>query len=215
MTDPPSAILDVDGTLVDSNYHHVVAWGRAFARAGLEVPHWRIHQQVGQGGDELVRNLAGEAHVEAVTAEHEGIYKELLPEVRPLPGARRLLEALKERGVRSVLATSARAHELDRYLEILDCRELLAGWTSAADVEESKPDPEVIERALAEAGGGPAVMVGDSPWDVETARRAGIDTIGLLTGGFTERELRDAGAVAVFESPADLARNLDRTPFSG
>ena len=113
-----------------------------------------------------------------------------------------------------MLASSAKQHEVDHYLDLLGARDLADGWTTSADVERTKPEPDLVAAAIEQAGGGPAVMVGDSTWDCEAARRAGSTTVGVLTGGFSEQELRDAGAVCVFERLADLRASLDDTPLS-
>jgi HAD superfamily hydrolase (TIGR01509 family) len=212
-----AAILDVDGTLVDTNYHHTIAWSRAFAECGLTPPLWRIHRHIGMGGDQLVAAVAGDAaepqHGDAIRDAEKRIYGELIDEVRPLEGARELIEALKHRGHTVVLASSAKQDEVDSYLDLLDARELADDWTTSADVEETKPKPDLVAAALAKAGELSAVMVGDTVWDVEAAARADLKTVGLLSGGFAEAELREAGAVAVFESPAALRASLDATPL--
>ncbi len=214
---PPAAILDVDGTLVDTNYHHALAWFRAFQRHGIVLPLWRIHRHIGMGGDQLVGALAGEAldaeHGEDIRAAEKDLYGELIGEIQPLPGARELIVELKRRGSAVVLASSAKEDELDRYLDLLGARELADAWTSSADVEATKPEPDLIHAALAKAGAGGAVMVGDTTWDCEAAAKAGVETIAVLTGGFAEAELREAGAVAVFDSVDDLRRRLDETRF--
>jgi HAD superfamily hydrolase (TIGR01549 family) len=214
----PAAILDVDGTLVDTNYHHALAWFRAFRSLDLTLPLYRIHRHIGMGGDQLVAALAGDDferdHGGDVRARESDLYMELIDEVRPLAGARELLEALKERGHAVVLASSAKAHEVDHYLDLLDARELADGWTTSDDVEQTKPEPDLVAAAIEKAGGGPAVMLGDSTWDCEAARRADVPTIGVLTGGFSEQELRDAGAACVFERLDDVLAELGGTPLS-
>ena len=202
MTRPPAAILDIDGTLVDTNYHHAVAWFRAFRHFDVTLPLYRIHRHIGMGSDQLVGALEGD------------LYMELIDEVRPLAGARDLLRDLKERGHALVLASSAKQHEVDHYLDLLGARELADGWTTSADVEQTKPQPDLVAAAIEKAGAGDAVMAGDSTWDCEAAKRAGIATIGVLTGGFSDQELLDAGAACVFERIEDLRRDLDETPLS-
>jgi HAD superfamily hydrolase (TIGR01509 family) len=215
---PPAAILDIDGTLVDTNYHHAIAWYRAFLQSDRVLPLWRIHRHIGMGGDQLVAALAGEdfdeQHGDEVRSLESDLYMELIDEVRPLAGARELLEELKRRGHALVLASSAKQHEVDHYLDLLDARALADGWTTSADVEQTKPEPDLVAAAVEKAGGGTAVMVGDSTWDCEAAKRAGLQTIGVLTGGFSDGELRDAGAACVFERLDDLRRQLDETPLS-
>jgi HAD superfamily hydrolase (TIGR01549 family) len=214
---PPAAILDVDGTLVDTNYHHVIAWYRAFRRNGIVLPLWRIHRHIGMGGDQVVGALAGEdverERGDDIRAAEKELYVELIDEVEPFEGARGLIETLKERGHRVVLASSAKAEEVDHYLDLLAARELADGWTTSADVEATKPEPDLVKAAVEKAGGGDAVMVGDTPWDVEAAKRAGVETITVLTGGFSEAELREAGAGWTFESIQALREQLGETPF--
>ena len=214
----PAAILDIDGTLVDTNYHHALAWYRAFRRLDLLLPLYRIHRHIGMGGDQLVGALAGEEfereHGDEARDLESDLYMKLIGEVAPLGGARELLVDLKERGHAIVLASSAKEHEVDHYLDLLDARELADGWTMSADVEKTTPHPDLVAAAMEKAGGGPAVMLGDSTWDCLAAGRAGIRTIGVLTGGFSERELRDAGAVCVFEQLDDLRSGLDSSPLA-
>jgi len=212
-----AAILDVDGTLVDTNYHHAIAWYRAFRQHEKIMPVWRIHRHIGMGGDQLVAALAGdewdEEHGDDVREAEKALYLALIEEVEPFEGARRLIEDLKERGHSVVLASSAKADEVDHYLDLLDARELADGWTTSADVDATKPEPDLVKAAIEKAGGGEAVMVGDTVWDVEAAKRAGVETITVLTGGFSEAELRDAGAAWVFESIAALRDGLAETPL--
>jgi len=215
---PPTAILDVDGTLVDTNYQHVIAWYRAFKRHDIVLPLWRIHRHIGMGGDQVVGALAGDdverERGDEIRAAEKELYFQLIDEVEPFDGARGLIERLKQRGHTVVLASSAKAEEIDHYLDLLDARELADGWTTSADVEATKPHPDLVLAAVEKAGGGGAVMVGDTPWDCESARGARVQTICVLTGGFSEQELLDAGAVAVFESIAELALRLDGTPLA-
>jgi HAD superfamily hydrolase (TIGR01509 family) len=212
-----AAILDVDGTLVDTNYHHALCWFRAFREHGIVLPLWRLHRHVGMGGDKYVAALAGDDVEErlgdALRERWAELFDGLLPEVEPLAGARELVVALKERGHPVVLASSAIGKHLDAFLDRLDVRELADGWTNKDDVEASKPSPDLVEAALAKAGTRDAVMVGDTPWDVEAAKRAGIPTVCVLTGGFAESELLEAGAVAVFGSIEELFSRLEETPL--
>jgi HAD superfamily hydrolase (TIGR01549 family) len=216
---PLIAILDIDGTLVDTNYQHAIAWYRAFRQHEVILPVWRIHRHIGMGGDQLVSALAGD-DVESekgddIRAAEKTLYFELIDEVEPMDGARDLLVELKRRGHSVVLASSAKAEEVDHYLDLLDARDLTDDWTTSADVDATKPEPDLVEVAREKAGGGEAVMVGDTPWDCKAAEAAGVPTIAVLTGGFAESELRDAGAVAVFESIGELRERLDETPLGG
>jgi HAD superfamily hydrolase (TIGR01509 family) len=215
---PPAAILDVDGTLIDTNYHHVIAWSRAFARHDIVLPLWLIHRHIGMGGDQVVAALVGD-DVEReqgndIRAAEKDLYFELIEEVKPFDGARGLIETLRDRGHTVVLASSAKPEEIDFYLDLLDARDLADGWTTSADVQATKPHPDLVVAAVEKAGGGNAVMVGDTPWDCKSAGGAGVPTVCVLTGGFSEQELRDAGAASVFESIAELAERLDETPLA-
>jgi HAD superfamily hydrolase (TIGR01509 family) len=212
-----AALLDVDGTLVDTNYHHALAWWRAFRRQDITLPVWRIHRHVGMGGDQLVPALVPGANRDLHTAIEEARgreYGELIGEVQPLEGAHELIAELKGRGVTVVLASSSPQDELDRYLDLIDARDLADAWTTRDDVEATKPAPDLVRAALGKATEEKAVMVGDTPWDVEAARRAGLETVCVITGGFSRQELVDAGAVAVFESVAELGSSLDEPPLS-
>jgi HAD superfamily hydrolase (TIGR01549 family) len=210
-----AALLDVDGTLVDSNYHHTLAWYRAFRRHGIVLPIWRIHRAIGMGGDQLIPALVGEEvdkkKGDEIRETRDPIYKELIDEVEPLHGAHELIEELKERGLRVVLASSSPEDELEHYLELLDARELADAWTTDDDVQATKPAPDLVQAALEKAGTKSAVMVGDTRWDIEAAAKAGIETVAVITGGWSKQELREAGAVAVFDSVDELRKRLDET----
>jgi HAD superfamily hydrolase (TIGR01509 family) len=214
---PPAAILDVDGTLVDTNYHHALAWYRAFRQHEILLPVWRIHRSIGMGGDHLVEALCGERFEreqgDDIRAAEKTLYMELIDEVEPLEGARALIQDLKQRGSAVVLASSAKEHEVEHYLDLLDARELADGWTTSADVAATKPEPDLVNAAVQKAGSGEAALVGDSSYDCEAARRAGVATVAVLTGGFSEQELREAGAVSVYDSIESLRRGLDETPL--
>jgi HAD superfamily hydrolase (TIGR01549 family) len=215
---PPAAIMDIDGTLVDTNYHHAIAWYRAFRRHEVVVPVWRIHRHIGMGGDQLVGAVAGD-EVEkrlgdAIRAAQDEEYGKLIGETAPFEGAAELLRTLKRRGHRLVLASSAKPHEVEHYLGLLDAADLADGTTTSADVEATKPQPDLVLAAMEQAGDDRAVMIGDSTWDCEAAKRAGIPAIAILTGGFSEQELRDAGAVAAYESIVRLAERLDDPPLT-
>src|SRR5918999_3237520 len=144
-----AAILDIDGTLVDTNYHHAIAWHRAFVSAGVELPVWRIHRHIGMGGDQLVAALAGdeieEQKGDRIREAEKDRYMELIDEVRPLEGSRELISELRDRGFTVVLASSAKQDEVDHYLDLLEARELVESWTTSADVEATKPEPDLIE----------------------------------------------------------------------
>jgi HAD superfamily hydrolase (TIGR01509 family) len=218
---PPAAILDVDGTLVDTNYHHSIAWYRAFRQSGIVLPIWKIHTHMGMGGDQLVASLTSDAVEEEkgdeIRSAEKALYMALIDEVAPVKEAREFVVDLKERGQTVVLASSAKAAEIEHYIDLLDVRSIADAWTTSADVAATKPKPDLVKAALEKAGAAAsdAVMVGDTPWDIEAARRAKVETVAVITGGFSRAELEAAGAVAVFESVAELRGALDATPLGG
>ena len=209
-------VMDVDGTLVDTNYHHVVAWQAAFEAVGVFVPTATLHRHVGMGGDQFVPAVAGDdverEHGDAARERHDSIYRErFIDEVRPYPDARAFLERLRELGLIVVLASSAKQDEIERYLDLLDARELCAAWTSSGDVERTKPHPDLLEVAIGKGDAEPAFLVGDSVWDCESAARISLPTLAVLTGGFGADELARAGAAAVFDDLPSLERDLVAT----
>ena len=212
-----AAILDVDGTLVDSNYQHAIAWYRALREHDVDVPVWRVHRHIGMGGDQLVAAVAGQEVEErlgdAIRASEKERYGELIGEVAPFEGAHELLVELRDRDHPIVFASSAKQEETEHYVELVGAADLIDAATSSADVETTKPAPDIVVTAMEKAGELSAVMVGDSPWDVDAAARAEVKTIAVLTGGFCESELREAGAMSVFESLPALIEHLDATPL--
>lgn len=218
--DAAAAVLfDIDGTLVDSNYQHVAAWSRAFAEIGMPVDAWRIHRSIGMDGKTLLSTLAEGADDDAKQRAkdlHSQYYKESASLLRPLPGARGLLEAVEKLNVQVVLATSAPEDELAILRDVLECDHLVSAMTSSADVDTAKPQPDIINVALERAGveAPHAVFVGDAVWDVEACKRAGVVTIALLSGGVSKCELEEAGAHQVFEDAIDLCQHLDDTPIA-
>jgi HAD superfamily hydrolase (TIGR01549 family) len=208
-----AVICDIDGTLVDTNYQHALAWHQAFRQHDVVVPVWRIHRAIGMGGDQLIAALAGDEvereKGDEIREAEKPLYMGMIEQVEPFEGARELLRELSDDGRDVILASSAKADEVDHYVELLDARERVGGWTTSADVEQTKPDPDLVEAALEKAGTREAVMVGDSVWDVAAAKRAGIATLAVLSGGYAEDELTGAGAAAVIESVADLRHDLD------
>ncbi len=215
---PRTAVVDVDGTLVDSVYHHALCWHRAFAEAGFTVPVWRCHRKIGMGGDQLVPALIGDRaereHGDELREAEGNLFAEQIDRVAPLEGAADLVRALAERGHDVVLSSSAQADEVERHIETLGIGESIAGQTSSDDVDASKPDPDLVDAALQRSRLAEATMIGDSVWDVRAADRAGIGCIGLLSGGFSEAELDEAGATAVFPSAAELLASLNRTELA-
>ena len=212
-----AALLDVDGTLVDSNYQHAIAWYRAFREHDLTPAIWRIHRHIGMGGDQLVAAIAGDdvetKQGDSIRDAEGRLYGELIGEVCAFEGASDLIGALHGRGHDLVLASSAHEEDAEHYIDLLDAGELLAAYTTSADVEATKPEPDLVVAAMEKVDADAAVMIGDSTWDIEAARRAGVETLAVLTGGFSEAELRDAGASQVFETLVDLRENLDSTPL--
>jgi HAD superfamily hydrolase (TIGR01509 family) len=203
-----AVIFDLDGTLVDTNYLHVEAWARAFAAIRKTVPRAVIHKQVGKGSDKFlpvfVTDEAAARRADALHGEYYGAMQEY---GYPLPGAKELLAALKQRDVAVWLGTSAKPEELERFIAVLDAKDKLAGVISSKDVAESKPAADIFAIALQRAGVVPteAIVVGDTVWDVESARRAGVRMVAVLTGGaYSRAELEAAGAVAVYDDCAAL-----------
>jgi HAD superfamily hydrolase (TIGR01549 family) len=180
---------------------------------------WRVHRHIGMGGDQIVKAIAGEdverAHGDTLRAASKEEFRSLRKECEPLEGAHDLVAELKRRGLVVVLASSSNQDDLDHFLDQLGVREVVDDWTTAADVERTKPHPDVIQVALEKAGTSEAVMVGDSRWDIEAAANAGLETVCLITGGWSEQELRDHGAAAVFDSLVSLRGHLDETPLGG
>lgn len=213
-----AVLLDIDGTLVDSNYVHVDAWSRAFREAGRPVSSWRIHRSIGMDGSKLLETLVGSSDSElAAEAKklHGEYYSAASADLEVLPGARELLADLNSRGVTVVLATSAPEGELSTLRDLLEVEDSVAVVTSGEDAQVAKPEPDIISVALERAGveAADAVMVGDSVWDVESAGRAGVRAIGVLSGGISRGELLDAGAVAVFDDPSDLLEHIEDSPI--
>ena len=218
---PPAFLLDVDGTLLDSNYQHAIAWFRTFQERGRTYSMVQLHRMIGMGGDQLVLSLGGEELEERIGEEARKRQGEevdqLLGEVAPLPGARDLLLAIKERGHRLVLASSGQPRHVDVAVDLLDARDIADAITSSEDAEATKPAPDLLQVALKKLGASQdtaSVMIGDSVWDVEAAKNAGMPAIAVRSGGFGDDELRDAGAVGIYDTPGDLARALDETPLA-
>ncbi len=215
---PGAVLLDIDGTLADSNYVHTFAWARAFREVGHRVEAWRIHRCIGMGGELLLAELLGdrvEELGEAAKDRHTEYYAQAAAEVHRFPKVPELVAALKERGAQVVLATSAAPEELEILERVLEVSDVVDAITSAQDVEEAKPDPDLVQKALDAVAvtADRAVFVGDTVWDVEAAARADVPCIGVLTGGIGAGELTDAGAVAVYSSVAEILDQLDESPL--
>jgi HAD superfamily hydrolase (TIGR01509 family) len=201
-------VLDIDGTLMDTNYLHTEAWARAFERAGHRVPRVRLHKEVGKGAGLLIREFVGdEETVEKIQDLHSEFYGELQEYGHPLPGAKELISSLKERGYEVWLVTSAKDEELEHHMQELEAEDSVDGVVNSSAVENAKPAPDIFEEALRRAGAtaDETVTVGDAVWDVEAAREAGIRTVAVLSGGaYHKEDLEEAGAVAVYEDCAAL-----------
>lgn len=208
-------LFDVDGTLVDTNYLHTLAWWRALRDAGEWAPMNAIHRLVGMGGDQLVSRVLGHECSDAVEARGRR-YSEVIGEARAFPGARDLVASAHSRGLATVLATSSPSDELDVVLKLLQIDDVLDGRTTADDVSDSKPSPEVFLTAMAGASldVGRTLAIGDSIWDVQAARSAGIGCIAVETGGFSEHELREAGALHVYRDVHEILQQFLTTPLA-
>lgn len=209
-----TVVFDIDGTLYDSNYHHAIAWSRAFEQVlDRHVPVALIHRHVGMGGDRLVAAVAGdeaeEQHGDDVRERWEKEFDAMSGEPQLFDGARELLAAIGRAGLTVVIASSSLPKHAERPLGLLHADEHSDAWTTSEDAEESKPSAELLDKALQKVSGGRAVMVGDAVWDVEAGNREKIPTIGVTTGGYSRAELRDAGAVAVYDDPRDLLEHLE------
>jgi HAD superfamily hydrolase (TIGR01509 family) len=212
-------ILDVDGTLVDSNDAHAKAWMKAMAEHGMRIPFGVVRKMIGMGGDKLLPAATGIREEtpkgKAITKRRKEIFlKEFLPGLFPTPGAEELLRELKKRGLKMVIATSATAEELDPLLRICRADQLIEAKTSSDDAERSKPDPDIVAAALKNIGLSAAqtIMLGDTPYDVESASRAGVSIIALRCGGWSDRCL--TGAAALYNHPADLLHQIDTSPLN-
>ena len=213
-----TAIFDVDGTLVDTNYQHALAWFRAFRRYGITRPLWRIHRGIGMGGDTFVPEIAGQdverQHGDALRDAWTEEFDQLIGEVQPFDATQSLLQEVKDRGFRLVLASSGKTQHVEAFLDLFGGRELADAWTTSDDAERSKPEPDIVETALARVEGASGVMIGDSVYDCLAAGRIGIPTLAVRTGGFSTEELEQAGAARVFDSLDELQSALDSTPLA-
>jgi phosphoglycolate phosphatase-like HAD superfamily hydrolase len=209
-----TVVLDIDGTLVDTNYHHVIAWDRAFRHHDVAVPLWRVHRAIGMGGDRLLAYVAGDEaedrYGDQIRARWEEEFDQLIDEVRPVDDAVELARAVKSRDLKLVLASSGKKKHVESYLDLLDARSIADAWTTADDVDDSKPAPDLLQVAIDRVEGTSAVKVGDSVWDCRAAGEAEVPSIGVLTGGFSREELLNAGAAQVYTSLRELIDDLDQ-----
>ena len=208
-------LFDVDGTLVDSNYLHTIAWARALSDAGEWAPMNAIHRLIGMGSDTFLTTLIGRSD-QQIADGWRAHYDQLIDEVRPFPGAGDLLRDLHRSGVSSVLATSAPAAHLERMIGVIGAEAWITGATNSDDVERSKPEPDIFLTAMQRTGGDPSttIVVGDSTWDVEAAKAARLPVVAVETGGFSAAELTDAGAIAVYHDVEAIRGDLHDGPLS-
>lgn len=215
---PKAILFDIDGTLVDSNHFHVLAWAEVFHAAGHDFRFAQLHDQIGKGADNYVPALlpdASAATIKKLGDAHEKLFKELyLDRVEPFRGARDLLQRCHDEGMKVMLATSASQDELEHHLDLLDARDIVDGWTDADDVDHSKPSPDIFTAAARKAGVkvSEALVVGDSPFDVEAAARAGMQIVAVRSGLFSDDALQ--GAIAIYDNVGDLLDRFDESPLS-
>jgi HAD superfamily hydrolase (TIGR01509 family) len=211
----PAVLFDIDGTLVDSNYFHTVAWWRALQDAGEDIPMSRIHHLIGMGSDQLLQELLGEERqgLSDVHAEHYSPFKPLL---RAFPGASDLLRAVADRGVQVVLATSSKEEDLDTLTEKIGAGDAVGEIVHGDMVDASKPAPDIFAVALEKLGLGPeqTLVVGDTRWDIEAAAKIGLQVVTVLTGWWSRCDLEEAGALSVHEDVAELLDHLDDSPLA-
>jgi HAD superfamily hydrolase (TIGR01509 family) len=215
MTQRTAVLLDVDGTLVDSNYFHVVAWFRALRKHERTVPFNVIHRLIGMGADQLLERLDVGDEADDIEKAWQKEFVDLRDEIAPTPGAGDLVRTLHERGFTTVYATSGQPDDVEALRKVIGADDHVDEVVNSSEVEESKPAPDIFRLALERAGVGPehAIVVGDTVWDVEAAKACGLECVAVTTGGISAAELTGAGAVAVFGSPADLLRDLDGSPL--
>jgi HAD superfamily hydrolase (TIGR01549 family) len=216
MTQPPTAlVLDVDGTLLDTVYLHVIAWWESFRDAGYEVSCFDIHRAIGRGSSDLVETLVGQANEKAVDG-HAEKWAPLREKCVPFHDVPALIRTCADRGVKVVYCTSGSPEDVTDFREKIGCDDVVAASVNSGDVAQSKPAPDIVVAALEAVGVAPenAVMVGDTVYDVRAAKAAGVDCIGLMCGGIGERELQEAGAVAVYGNPSELLRDLEGSPLA-
>jgi HAD superfamily hydrolase (TIGR01509 family) len=214
-----AVLFDVDGTLIDSNDLHAAAWVETFRHYGFDIPFETVRSQIGKGGDNLIPSLIPPEKLAGKQDEMEDYRSELfqrcyLPRAVPFPQVRALFERLTGDGVKIVLASSATSKEVDYHLGIIGASDLVHATTSADDVENSKPDPDIFQAALAKVSpltADDVVVVGDTPWDVKAACKAGLRTIAVRSGRFPDEELLEAGAAELYDGPEDLLRNYERS----
>jgi len=218
---PKAVIFDIDGTLIDTVDLHAAAWVEALKHFGVDVAFQDVRAQIGKGGDQILLGLLPPAMLEQRGEEIQTFRSDLfkrdyMPKARPFPGVRELFERIRAAGQRAVLASSGNADEVEQYEKIAEVADLIDSATSSDDAERSKPYPDIFQAALSKLnplGPDDAVVVGDTPYDAEAARKAGLKSIGVLCGGFSEEALRAAGCIAVYRDPEDLLQNFEQSPL--
>lgn len=214
MTQPARAlVLDVDGTLLDTVYLHVIAWWEAFMDGGHEVSGFDIHRAIGRGSDDLVETLIGRTD-ESLVEAHARNWAPLREKCIPFHGVPELIRTCAQRGLQVVYCTSGAPEDIDDFRAKIGCDDVVAASVNSSDVEQSKPAPDIVRAALDAVGVAPqdAVMLGDTVYDVRAANAAGVACIGLMCGGIGERELQEAGAAAVYGNPSELLQDLEASP---
>jgi HAD superfamily hydrolase (TIGR01509 family) len=217
-----AVIFDVDGTLIDTVDLHADAWVQALKHFGYEIAFQDMRSQIGKGGDQILHGLLPpdviEQRADEIKDYRADLFKrDYLHRARAFPGVRELFERIRASGQRAVLASSGTEEEVEQYKEIAGIADLIDSATSSDDAERSKPFPDIFQAALAKLsplGPDEAVVIGDTPYDAEAARKAGIKSIGVLTGGFAEQALKDAGCIAVYDGPEDILKNYDASPLA-
>jgi HAD superfamily hydrolase (TIGR01509 family) len=217
-----AVIFDVDGTLIDSVDLHAAAWVEALRHFGIEVPFGDMRHEIGKGGDQLLPLFVPKERLEheedTISDFRSDLFKRAyLPRVQPFPGVPALFQKIRSAGKTIALASSGKADEVEKYAMLAGVTDLIDVSTSADDAERSKPQPDIFEAALAKLAPTPAedcIVIGDTPWDVIAAKRANLRCVGMLSGGFPEEELREAGAVAIYRDPEDLLMSYDASPLA-
>jgi phosphoglycolate phosphatase-like HAD superfamily hydrolase len=215
VAEPFTALWDIDGTLVDSNYHHAIAWQRALRRAGVEVLIADIHRSIGLGGDHMIERHAAGVDAPLEDWWHEE-FRPLMPELRPTPGGAALIAHLAQSGATNVYASSGNADDVDTLRAIIGADRWISAAVNANEIASSKPAPDILQLAMRRAGGDPGrtILIGDSTWDVQAANAARLPCIALTCGGISAAELTAAGAIEVYETPQDLLDHFSTSPLN-
>ncbi len=215
-----AVLCDVDGTLLDSNALHAECWRRALAHFGIQVGFEAVVKQIGKGGENLLPCFVAEDKLQALEHELKAFRKQLfhreyIDRVVPFCDARRLLERMRQQGLRIAVATSSEKSDLEAFKTVLKIHDLVEEDLTADDAEKSKPDPDIFEASLKalEISANEALALGDTPWDIEAAKKAGVATVAVQSGGWTREQLQEAGAIAVYVDVSDILRNFDQSPF--